>query len=409
MSFDFQKYIENLEAEAQKNDIGKMLASGIGVGLDKNSYLAITAMENVYVELETLTKNAAKNAEKLAKKRQERELANLKNSLELELINEQEYFEKLKKYRDENLREGSDSWYKYTEEIISYNKKLMEESEKEQLEMLKTIQSLQKDLRENLESEDGPWYSSLKLIFRGLGENGRDLVVQKNSLSDFDEEIKRLELYRDLILQLKSLGNIPDGVFSDIAKMDVSEGIKAAKIILSADDAERQKFISGYNTKNSLLDSVSGELNGILNKEALEDAGIYSAESFNKGYFRADSEEKTLFIKTLEDSFSTIPESYYQLGIDSGNEFGRGFESRISEVMENARTYMISVMNDIVTEIKAAAAEFEAKSGKEGSKVYNTSYNFNSSRDTTTRQLATAKAAATLEKLRGGYQNGTFS
>jgi hypothetical protein len=285
----------------------------------------------------------------------------------------------------------------------------MEESEKEQLKMLKTIQSLQQDLRENLESEDGPWYSSLKLVFKGIEENGRDLVIQKNSLSDFDEEIKRLELYRDLILQLKSLGNIPDGVFSDIAKMDVSEGIKAAKIILSADEAERQKFISGYNTKNSLLDSVSGELNGILNKEALEDAGIYSAESFNKGYFRADSEEKTLFIKTLEDSFSTIPESYYQLGIDSGNEFGRGFESRISEVMESARAYMISVMNDIVAEIKAAAAEFEAKAGKEGSKVYNTSYNFNSSRDTTTRQLATAKAAATLEKLRGGYQNGTFS
>ena len=91
MSFDFEKYIKDLETAAKNNDIGEMLASGIGVGIDENSYLAITALENVYVELETLSKNAVKNAENLAKKRQEREIDNLKNSLKLELISEQTF------------------------------------------------------------------------------------------------------------------------------------------------------------------------------------------------------------------------------------------------------------------------------------------------------------------------------
>ena len=49
MSFDFEKYIKDLETAAKNNDIGEMLASGIGVGIDENSYLAITALENVYV------------------------------------------------------------------------------------------------------------------------------------------------------------------------------------------------------------------------------------------------------------------------------------------------------------------------------------------------------------------------
>ena len=402
MSFDFQRYIKDLEAGEKTTDIGKMIASGIGVGLEQNSYLAVTAMENVYVELETLTKNAAKNAEKLAKKRQERELSNLKNSLELELITEQEYYEKLKKYRDENLREGSDSWYKYTEEIIAYNKRLADETEKEQLAMLKKIQSLQNDLRENLKGEDGPWYSSMKMIFRGMGENGQDMVVNDNSLSDFGSEIRQLEQYRDLILQLKNLGNIPDGVFSDIGKMDVSEGIKAAGIILAADDETRGKFISGYNARNSLLDSVSGELNGILNKEALEEAGIYSSEAFNNGFFKADDDEKTLFVKSLEESFRDIPESYYRLGEDTGIEFGKGFESRILDVMETVRQKMIASMSSIIAEVSSMAASIQSGGVGGGTKVYNTSYTFNSSKDTTTKQLAVAKAAATLQKLRGG-------
>ena len=43
------------------DNIGSMLAAGIGVGLEKDSYIAVTALENVYVELETVSNNAWKN------------------------------------------------------------------------------------------------------------------------------------------------------------------------------------------------------------------------------------------------------------------------------------------------------------------------------------------------------------
>ncbi len=402
MSFEFEKYIENMEAKAAKNDIGKMIASGIGVGIDENSYLAITAMENVYVELETLTKNAAKNAEKLAKKTQERELKNLKNALELELISEQEYYEKLKKYRDENLREGSDSWYKYTEEIIKYNKRLAEEAAEEQLRMMETVKKLQTDLENNLKSDDGPWFSSLKVILRGTGLGGGDEAFTWNKLEDFQTEIEELQRYRQAILSLRDLGNIPDGVFSDISQMDVSEGLLAANTILSASDEMREKFIKGYNTRNSLAGSIAGELNGILNKEALAEAGIYSAEVFNSGYFKTDSTEKTAFVKELEKSFEEIPQSYYDLGISSGKAFGQGFESQLSVVMAEAREYMLSVMSQLASEVTEKMYNMEQALRNGTLNTYNTSYTFNSSRDTTTVQLKTAKDAETLRRLRGG-------
>ncbi len=403
MSFDYEKYIKDMEAAAEKNDIGKMLASGIGVGLDKNSYLAVTALENVYVELETLSKNAAKNAEKLAQKRQERELDNLKNSLKLELISEQEYYEKLKKYRDENLRQGTDAWYKYTEEIIAYNKRLTDEAEQEQIKLAEKIYSLQKELEENLKESKDKWYSSQKIRLVGVNPDGSDQVYQKNSLSDFAKETSLLERYQSAVLALKELGNIPDGVFTEIGNMSVAEAVEAAEVILQVDDETRKRFIEGYNKRSHLTGSIAAQLNGILNKEELREAGIYAAEDFNKGYFYADNAEETMFIKTLESSFESVPESYYKLGEESGDAFGDGFESRISQAVADARVIMLESMNSLVAELSAVAAGVrqEMVSNKN---VYNTSYTFNSSRDTTTAQLAAAKNAATLEKLRGASE-----
>ncbi|MBQ9757168.1 MAG: hypothetical protein IJW15_01965 [Clostridia bacterium] len=400
MSFDFQKYIDSLEEKAGKNDIGKMIASGIGVGLSQNSYLAVTALENVYVELETVTKNAAKNAEKLEKKRQERELSNLKNSLKLELISEQEYYEKLKKYRDENLREGTDSWYKYTEEIISYNKRLMDEATKQQLEMVEEIHSLQKELEENLKADDGPWFSSLKVLLKNVNSDGSSQGFVWNNLKDFEKEIDLLQRYRNAILALKNLGDIPDGVFSDIANMDVSEAISAAGVILSASEETRKKFVEGYTKRNSLAESIAAELNGILNKEALSEAGIFSVEGFDGGYLKVDGQGENVFIKTLEENFDVVPESYYQLGLDSGEAFGNGLKTEISSVMVEIRSSMLLQMEEIVLDMQKMMGEISGISTN--STTYKTTYNFNASRDTTTQQLTAARNAAALERLRGG-------
>ena len=400
MAFNYRNSKDAADPAAW-NSVGKMMASEIGVGLSENSYLAITALENVYVKLETVTKNAAKNAENLAKKRQKRELENLKTAKELELVTEQEYYEKLKAYRDKNLEQGTDAWFKCTEEIAAYNKKLLKEQEELQREMAEKIIKLREELAEKLKKSDEPFLSTSKVTFKGMGVNGTDLVYNTTTLKNFEEEIQLLENFRDRVVELKNLGNIPDGIFAEIAGMDLEEGLRVASYLVAADSDTRERFVKGYNDKAALADSAAGQLNGILNAEELKKEGIYSAEKFAEGFARFNESEDGGFIQILEESFESVPESYYTLGGQSGDAFGKGFVESIPQFMEQVRSMILAEMQSIAAGISAVikgAAE-SALSG--GTTTYTSTYNFNSSQDTTTEQLRAAKNAASLERLRG--------
>ena len=385
MSFEFKD-----KADGKK--LGKLLGEGIGVGLSESSYHAITAMENVYVELETLTKNAAKNAEKLAKKRQSRRLENLKNALNLEFITEQEYYERLKNFRDEELREGTDLWYKCTEEIAAYNQRMLEEAEEKYARILK----LRDELAERLKNDE-PWFSNTKVRFKGLGENGIDLVYSSTEIKSFREEIQLLESYRDRIVELQNLGGVPEGVFSDIADMDVEAGIKAVDAILLADEETRKKFFSGYAEYERLSQNTAAELLGILKSEELKEEGL---EGFSEGLLSTNDNGR--FAEILTGSFENVPASYFSLGEESGQAFGDGFMSKIPAIMEDAKVYFMVAINEIADRMSASLISGAQGAATAVSNSYTSTYNFNSSRDTTTQQLSAARNAEALTRLRGG-------
>ncbi len=393
--------LDSLEQKADTSSIGEMIAKGIGVGIEQNSYLAITAMENVYVELETLYKNSEKNAQALQKKRQERELSNLKNSLNLNFITEQEYYERLREYRDQNLRQGSDDWYKYTEEIILYNKRMADELQKEQEALAQKLLSIRDKLSQKLSKDEDSWYTSRTTVIKGIGKNGTDAIYHNSDISDFGENISLIEQYRDAILSLKALGNIPDGIFSDIASMDTKDGLAAANAILNATNEERSRFVSGYNKRASLADSIANELTPVLSKEEIENLGVDASAAFNSGFFNSDSGSKSSFVQILEESFAEIPDSYYNLGSSSADSFGNGFMQSIPQIMEEIRSYMQSQINSIAEGITSTLHRSLQNGLQNGGNTYNNKYVFNTSRDTTTQQLFAAQRASTLSRLRG--------
>ncbi len=382
MAFRFGKNTDARDAKEAGFELGRSIVKSIGGGIEDSAESAVTAMENVYVELDTVTKNAAKNAEKLEKKRQKRQLANLKNALELELICEREYFEKLKKFRDENLRQGTDMWYSCTEEIAKYNQRLIEEAEAQ----YKKILELRDDLSEKLRGND-PWSESSKVRFLGMGQNGTDLVYNETILDDFKEEIQLLEEYRRRIMELKALGSVPEGVFEDIGKMDIQSGLDAANAILLADESTRKNFLEGYKTREDLSQSVASDLLGILKAEELREEGIQNADSF---------------LGILTASFEEIPESYLALGEDAGEEFGSGFLAKIPEIMEETKNYFSAAIAEIAEKMSFAIKNTAQKTAASISNTYQTTYTFNSSRDTTTQQLNAARNADTVNRLRGG-------
>lgn len=397
-------------SRVMRDEVGKMLAVGIGVGISENEMLAITAMENVCIKLEKVSKKAERNAAEAAKKRRSRELKNLKNSLELELITEQEYYEKLKVFRDKYFAQGSDEWHEYTEEIAEYNKKMADEIvEKqkkaidEQKKLIEKVKEMRDELAATFRGSDGEWFKTTQTIIKGIGKNGEDVTYTNHHLSDFSEEIDELERYRKAIQSLKALGNVPEALFSEFASLSVKEGLKQAETILNYDEEGRNKFLSGYAMRDKKALEVANELNPILNGEKMREAGIVSAESFNEGFIlkSTDDEERTKFVQKLEEQFGTLPDEWYKVGGESADSFERGFFEKLPEIAERIRNTLLSSMSRLGEEMAAAVIGRSAVQGANSGNTYHNTYTFNSSRDTTTQQLFAARRMATLDRLRG--------
>lgn len=413
MPYDVNDIADPGRARQTGEELGEKIAEGMGVGLDRKSVEAVTAAKNVYVELETVTKNAAKNAENLAKKRQKRELDNLKNSLNLGLICEQEYYEKLKEYRDKNLREGTDAWFKATEEIAEYNKKIMDMQAEAEAEYRKLVEKniretaeLHRKLSEKLASElkgDEPWASRQKVTIYDANPDGSDIVYTRDSLEDFDYQIRLLERYGKLMEELYGLGKIPSGVFAELGEMDVEDAMKTAEVLLGASPEKLDKFISGYNRRDQLAGKLGDELSLIFNSGEISRAAEECARAFEEGYFGADDGNKSRFIQILEESFKEIPDSYYGLGENSGDAFSKGFREKLDALLNQAKLDIVAAMQSINFGVVSLSGS-GAGAGVTTSNVFNTSYTFNGSKDTTTMQLSAARNAAALERLRGGEQ-----
>ena len=259
------------------------------------------------------------------------------------------------------------------------------------------------ELAENLRGKDGEWIKTTETIIKGIGKDGSDVTYTNTTLSDFTEEIDELERYRNAILSLKDLGNVPEALFSELAGMSVEEGLKVAETILNYDEAGRDKFLSGYALRDEKANAIASELNSVLNGEKMREAGIQSAESFQEGFVSESSDEanKEKFIKTLEEHYGTLPQAWYDLGTDSADSFGRGFFEKIPEIVEQMRSTMLSSMSQLGEEMAAAMLSRATVQSAAQGNTYNNTYTFNSSRDTTTQQLFAAKRAATLARLRG--------
>ncbi|MBQ7097013.1 MAG: hypothetical protein IJN96_02970 [Clostridia bacterium] len=401
---DFEEYIGNMEDAARNNEIGSLLAAGIGVGLSKDSYLAITAMENVYVELDNLTKNAAKNYEKHQKKTRERELKNLKNALNLKLLTEQEYYEALKVYRDEKLKEGSDLWYKVTEEIAAYNIRVwtdaLEEQEKAAQKALKTQQWLaekiakeKERLADKLNENSTPLVESEKITFHNTGAHGRDEVFYHDTINDFRKDIDLINRFRDAVLALSDLGYMPDGFFAEIAEMDVAEAVSVMEKILGTDELKRRQFADGYHTKSDLANLVSEELFDILNNELV-------TEYQNQGV-QAAIQGENIFAEHLKEYFEIIPQEYYELGESSGAAFGEGVESGLTGFLNSdARAAVLNSVNGLAEGFFVNGTDF-VQGIYDNSSVYNNTYNFNAHKETVTEQIFAAKSASIIDRLRG--------
>ena len=318
------------------------------------------------------TTSATKKTTEKISQEFEAQYKNLKRSLEREEITHADYYKGLEKLRDTYFAEGSDEWEKYTEELADFTENTfdscldaLDDFKNESLDKINELKDEQESLKEKLITDKAPieWGSI----------DGEAFV----SLANYDKEINQMQRYGNMLDELfKKRGDIPQSVLDEIKDMDAEQAIRYMQALLNSSDSQFDAFIQA---RQKLEEEASKNSTKLVSAEAEEMKRI------------------------LEEKFGELPEDFFKLGDESATAFGDAFLTKIESAMQMVRN---TIMAEMSTISNAAVISFASGSGGGTSSIvnnnYSSSYTFNSSRDTTTAQLKAARAAATLEKLRGG-------
>ncbi len=366
-----------------KEKIGKVLIDGVSAGVTANIKYASKLATRAVKEIDALYK--------------------------IGIISEQEYYKELEAIRDEYLAEGCEDWWKYTAKIGEYETKVLAENADAVAaayeEMIgsatKDIEGLTSDAAATFEqlakekesfseklSDYGGLYSKGTVTIKNAGPgmqlidgswiDQKDIVFDYVKFDDFEKQVEVLEDYRDTLMAIKERGNVPGEIFGAIRTLSVDDGLKVANAMLEMSDEEFNKYIDGYINKKNIEQEIANE---VFNED-IEKA---------KAYYQTTTNE---LLEELKKSFESVPESFFDGGIDSANAFGEGFIQSIDGIIDAIKIEIESKLGEISSNISAGY-------GGAGSNIYNSSYNFYGSGQSVSEQLEEARIADTVSRLRG--------
>lgn len=420
-------------SRVMRDEVGAMLAEGMAVGIEKKAESAVRAMENLTKETisaaekyeseyarikakrDEQDKKAdeeqyqkrlanAKNAAEVEQIKQERilelekegddayleELKNaaekeqterdnafkeLKNDLDDEIITESQYYSSLAELRNKYFEEGTQEWQEYSREIAKYTQETaLDIADRWQ----SIIESCDEDIA-NLVGRTaeklngvGELFTKITTTYHGMGENGEDAVIIRGELGDLNEQTKALEEYADTLMRVKERGELPDGFFDELKEMSIEDGLLFAKTLLDASDSEFSAYLESYREKQEQTARIATALN---------------QDEIEKSVSQMRAE--------LEKVYGEIPDSFFECGGESAVEFKNGFLDALPAVFEEISAVFADGLTTMIPSISFSGG------ASSGGNSYTSSYNFYGSGQTVSQQLAAARAAATVERMRG--------
>ena len=288
------------------------------------------------------------NYEKYNKKLLEREYKDLKNSLDLGLISEQEFYLKLKDYRDKHFAVGSDKWQQYTVDILKYCQETATQiAEAQKAAIMDVFNEINKDIDlsfDELQKVQDKMSGKLKNYGSLYHEN--TFFNPKNektywwlSLGDIESEIKVLENYNNALASTKELlykifptsgegvdieankGYIKD-FFSLLSDMSVEEGMTFSAFLARLPEEKTREYLLSWSKKQNLAEEISKNL--------------YSDEAKDI-YDRNIENMASSMISKLEESFGTLPENFFEEGVAAALGFGEGFINSMENVFQTIK------------------------------------------------------------------------
>lgn len=246
------------------------------------------------------------------------------------------------KYRKEMAEKLAEEDLNILKVQTDREKELRERAEDDALESLKKQAEYERDILEATEKDVENAKDSILSVFKDIAEESFDSIEEvyenvekmRERLSkvnitrevkfDFDGKtesytmLSKMGKQKDELIAfgkaldgLKAMGNIPKEIVSDIASMDVSEGLKTANAFLKASPYELSEWLDDYNTVKNESARISSE------------------------YYKDDIQE---VVDEVTKTFEQTPEEFFEIGKDSVEQFGKGFMDNLSAVWKTVRS-----------------------------------------------------------------------
>ena len=295
-----------------RDEIGKMIAMGVAIGIDQGSVYITSALDNLVTDTRT---EVQKVLDEINEEMLESEKLYAEESIILKESTsdaDKEYLEGLKKTAEEERKiheARKRDVQALKQEIIDDYKDIASEV----LDNIEELENAQKDLENKLSV-----YGELLTPQKTFDSKGNEIT--KYVLSDFDKQTDALERYRDLLLDVKKRGNVPTEFFQMLRDLDVEEGVKLATALMSATDDEFAAYIQSWERNQQAISNVSKEL--------------YADE--------------TSALKTeIEKAFGDADEFYFA-GTDAATQFGEGFIAQFKTMLSEVYSTLSNAFVDLM-------------------------------------------------------------
>lgn len=355
-TFGFSK-----SGDTHEDSVSEIVSQGMSGGIIKSSKKAISAFNDA--------------------------LKIIKNQRDMDIINEEQYYEKLEGLRDRYFVRGSDKWIEYTAKIYTYQKELLEKEKKQYEETYEEIFEYASDKIDAVMKKQEAYEKKLMSYGRTFQKNTIRLDegdIEFYSLADLKRDNDQLERYTSLMLEAKKF--IKESGLSDDAEASLLKDISALPIGSASTALEALMKNPG---SKSWLDEYERKV--LLSKT---ESALYYEDDMTEA---VDETAKYMQEKLTEAGYS-IPETFFDAGKESAQKFGEGFSIELNNEFEKIKNQIAQFSSIIEVSMAQGNSDNNTKAGDE---INTTNYYITA--DTLKEDIATTiKRYETIKRL-GGY------
>ena len=352
---------ETFGSSESKGSVGEIVSDGMSSGIVKTSKKAISTFNDA--------------------------LKNLKNQRDMDIINEEQYYEKMEELRDKYFVKGSDKWIEYTAKIYTYQKELLEKEKKQYEETYEEIFEYASDKIDAVIKKQETYEKKLASYARTFHKNTIRLDegdIEFYSLADLKKDNDQLERYTSLMLEAKKF--IKESGLSEDAKASLLNDISALPI--GSASTALEALMKSPRSKSWLEEY---ERKVLLSKT---ESVLYYEDDMTEA---VDETAKYMQEKLTEAGFS-IPETFFDAGKESAQRFGEGFSLELNNEFEKIKGQIAQFSSIIEVSMAQGNSDNNTKAGDE---INTTNYYITA--DTLKEDIATTiKRYETIKRL-GGY------